>query len=264
MSEGFYLKIISLRVNLRKMKQLVCISKTPDTTSKIRFDESGKNFIDEGVQFILNPYDEWYALVRAIEIRELSGGQVDIIHLGDASSDILLRKALAIGADAAFRIDDIAVSSDTVAYQIAAFIESNPYDIIYLGKETIDYNSSEVGSKLSGLLNIPFVSYCNHFELSNGQARCSTEIEGGNEIIELSLPLILSAAKGLAEQRIPNMKGIIDAKKKPLEILEKRPVHHLTELVRFESPAPKTGVKMIQADQIDELVNVLKNDLKII
>jgi electron transfer flavoprotein beta subunit len=247
------------------MKQLVCISKTPDTTAKIRFEDGGKNFIEEGVQYILNPYDEWYALVRALEIKEQFGGQVDIVHVGDSSSEILLRKALAIGADSAYRIDDIPTSSDCVASQIASFAKANSYDIIYLGKETIDHNSSEVGSKLAGLLDLPFLSYCNKLEIHTDQkAICSLEIEGGNAIVEVRVPFVVSAAKGLAEQRIPNMKGIIDAKKKPLHIIEKSSAAEYTELIRFETPAPKTGVRMIHPDQLDELVNVIKNDLKLI
>lgn len=246
------------------MKLLVCISKTPDTTSKIRFDAESKYFLDEGVQYILNPYDEWYSLVRAIEIREKSGGQVDVIHLGNSSSDILIRKALAIGADAAYRIDDEVLNSTSVAFQIASFVKENPYDIIFVGKETIDHNSSEVGSKLAEFLNLPFVSYCNHLEIENDHAVCSTEIEGGNEIIELKTPFVLSAAKGLAEQRIPNMKGIIDAKKKPLTIIQKINVENNSELVRFELPPAKSGVRMIDPDKLEELVDIFKNELKII
>jgi electron transfer flavoprotein beta subunit len=246
------------------MRLLVCISKTPDTTSKIRFDADSKNFIEEGVQFILNPYDEWYSLVRAIEIRESIGGQVDVIHVGNTSSDILIRKALAIGADSAFRIEDEASNSTSVAFQIAEFVKSNPYDIVFVGKETIDHNGSEVGSKLAAYLNLPFVSFCNHLEITNNTAVCSMEIEGGNEIIELNIPFVLSAAKGLAEQRIPNMKGIIDAKKKPLNVIAKVNVENHSELVRFETPAAKSGVRMIDPDKLDEMVDIFKNELKII
>ncbi len=247
------------------MKLLVCISKTPDTTSKIRFDATGKNFIDEGVQYILNPYDEWYSLVRAVELKEKTGGQVDIIHVGNSSGDILIRKALAIGADAAYRIDDDAPGdSETVALQIANFVKTNPYDIIFVGKETIDHNSSEVGSKLAELLDLPFISYCNKLELENDLAVCSSEIEGGNEIVELKIPFVVSAAKGLAEQRIPNMKGIIDAKKKPLTVVPKSAAPAKIELITFEALPAKSGVKMISADNLDELVSVFKNELKII
>jgi len=246
------------------MRLLVCIAKTPDTTSKIRFDDSGKTFINEGVQYILNPYDEWYSLVRAIELKEKLGGQVDIIHVGNASSDILIRKALAIGADVAYRIDDEINDSKSVAFQIAEHVKNNPYDIILVGKETIDHNGSEVGSMIAGFLDLPFVSYCNHLEIDNDSAVCSTEIEGGNEIIELKMPFVLSAAKGLAEQRIPNMKGIIDAKKKPLNVLEKKESTNFTELVRFETLPAKTGVRMINPDNIDEMVDIFKNELKLI
>lgn len=246
------------------MKLLVCISKTPDTTSKIRFDVEGKNFIDEGVQYIINPYDEWYSLVKAIEIKEKSGGQVDVIHVGNANSDILIRKALAIGADAAFRIEDDPLSSTSVAAQIAAFVKDNPYDIIFAGKETIDHNGSEVGSKLAAYLGLSYVSYCNHLEVEGNVGVCSIEIEGGNDIIELNIPFVLSAAKGLAEQRIPNMKGIIDAKKKPLSVLPKMAVENNAELVRFETPPAKSGIRMIDPNHLEELVEIFKNELKII
>lgn len=246
------------------MNLLVCISKTPDTTSKIRFDNEGKNFIVEGVQYILNPYDEWYSLVRAIEIREKLGGKVDVIHVGDSSSDILIRKSLAIGADAAFRIDDEVPNATSVAHQIAEFIKKSSYDIIFLGKESIDHNSSEVGSRLSELLGIPFVSYCNKLEIENDLIVCSIEIEGGVEIISLKTPFVLSAAKGLAEQRIPNMKGIIDAKKKPMTIISKIHVENNTELVNFDTPPPKSGVRMIDPNKLEEMVEIFKNELKII
>lgn len=246
------------------MKLLVCISKTPDTTSKISFDSQGKRFIEEGVQYILNPYDEWYSLVRAIELKEKFGGQVDVIHVGLASSDILIRKALAIGADAAFRVDADSENSDDVAFQISNFAKDKSYDIIFVGKETIDHNSSEVGSRLAQYLDLPFVSYCNSLSIELPNASCSCEIEGGIELVELKIPFVLSAAKGLAEQRIPNMKGIIDAKKKPLEVINKVSVEHLVELVEFELPVAKSGVQMINPNDIDTMVGIFKSELKII
>lgn len=246
------------------MNFLVCISKTADTTSKIAFDSDGRQFSEEGVQFILNPYDEWYGLVRAIELRDAMGGQVDVIHVGTSNSDILIRKALAIGADAAYRIDDTASGALSVANQIAAFAKNRQYDIIFTGKETIDYNNAEVGSMLSEFLNIPFVSLCNHLDVSDRVATCKCETEGGTQEIEVKLPVVVSAAKGMAEQKIPNMKGIIDAKKKPLEVLPGSTVSSKVILLKYEVPEGKKGVKMIDPSNTEELIAVFKNELKII
>lgn len=246
------------------MNFLVCISKTADTTSKIAFNADGKQFVEEGVQFILNPYDEWYGLVRAIELRDELGGQVDLVHVGLASSDILIRKALAIGADAAYRIDLEAEHAFSVASQIAAFAKGRNYDIIFTGKETIDYNNAEVGSMLSELLHRPFISLCNHLQLSGRTVVCKCEIEGGTQQLEVDLPIVVSAAKGMAEQKIPNMKGIIDAKKKPLEVIAGFDVPSKINLLNYEIPEGKKGLRMIDPLNTDELVAIFKNELKII
>ncbi len=246
------------------MKLLVCISRAPDTTSKISFDSSYKNFNEEGVQFILNPYDEWYALVRALELKESLGGSVDIIHVGGATSEILLRKALAIGADAAFRIDQEKSSSLSVAYQISEFIKNKGYDIVFTGKESLDHNGSEVGAMIAEMLAYPFISQCDQLNFSEGVANCVIEIDGGSMNLEVVPPFVLSAAKGLAEQRIPNMKGIIDAKKKPLEVIAPAPVEDLINLECFELPEAKSGVKMIDPSDIDGMVNIFVNELKLI
>ncbi|MCC6816282.1 MAG: electron transfer flavoprotein subunit beta/FixA family protein [Saprospiraceae bacterium] len=246
------------------MKLLVCISKTPDTTSKINFDSSGQNFIDNGVQYIMNPYDEWYALVRAIELKEQFGGTVEVIHIGDAQSEMIIRKALAIGADSAIRVDYIAADSMDTATQIANVVKSKSYDMIFLGKETIDHNGSEVGGLLAGILDWPFIAYVNKLSVQNTQATIESEIEGGIRISQCNLPMVISCAKGLAEQRIPNMMGIMNAKKKPLEIVQPIAFESKLKINRFELPAAKSGVRMISPENINELVDVLKNDLKII
>ncbi|MBK9272369.1 MAG: electron transfer flavoprotein subunit beta/FixA family protein [Saprospiraceae bacterium] len=245
------------------MKILVCISKTPDTTSKISFDSSGKKFIEEGIQYILNPYDEWYALVRAIELKEQLGGEVHAIHVGSGSSDMVIRKALAIGADIAFRIDAEPIDSQFTSTQIAAFAKDKSYDLILLGKETIDYNGSEVGSMLAAMLDMTYLSYANKLELDGQKATAHLEVEGGVEVVETNLPCVISAAKGMAEQRIPNMKGIMDAKKKPLEVLSPVPYTPTVEYIQFILPPSKTQVEMIAADDIDRLVSILKDDLKL-
>ncbi len=246
------------------MKILVCISKTPDTTAKISFDESKTRFLEEGVQFIINPYDEWYALVRALELKEHLGGTVELVHVGPAASDIIIRKGLAIGADAAYRIDFHPDAARPTAKAIADFAASRAYDLILIGKETIDHNGSEVGAMLAEYLDWPFISYCNSLEFDGKEIQARREIEGGSEWIVCPAPAVISAAKGLAEQRIPNMKGIMEAKKKPLEAISCAKEASNLQLVRYELPEAKAGVKWIQADDIDALVKVFKEDLKLI
>lgn len=246
------------------MKCLVCISKTADTTSKIAFDASGKNFLEDGVQFILNPYDEWYGLVKAIELRDAMGGQVDVVHVGPVSSEILIRKALAIGADSAFRIDDQPIDAYQVACQISSFAKDKSYDIVFTGKETIDYNGAEVGPLLAASLNWPFVPQCSKLDIEENNAICLTAMDGGFQKVEVQLPFVVAAAKGMAEQKIPNMKGIIDAKKKPLETLVPTPTKSKVELIQFEIPEAKKGVQMVDAANIEQLTDILQHELKLI
>lgn len=244
------------------MKILVCISKTPDTTSKISFTNENKDYNAEGVQFIMNPYDEWYALVRAIELKEKNGGTVTAISVGDASAEIIIRKALAIGADDAIRVDMIPKSAFQTAKQIAA--QAAGYDLILLGKETIDYNGAEVGAMLAELLDLPFVSFVNKLEVDGSSYTLNREIEGGTEIINVTGPLVVSAAKGLAEQRIPNMQGIMMAKRKPLNILPAVEVTDNVTLISHDIPQGKKGVTMVNADDMDTLVKMLHEDAKVI
>lgn len=246
------------------MKLLVCISKTPETTARISFVEENTRFNGEGVNFIMNPYDEWYALVRALELKEEHGGTVTVIHVGPASSDIVIRKALAIGADDAIRIDGDPVDSFYTASQIAAQAKEGGYDMIFLGKETIDHNGSEVGGMLAELLDIPFVSYANHLEMNNSRLTISREIDGGVQVVELDMPCVLSAAKGLADQRIPNMRGIMMAKRKPLVVLPAQEISPRAVPVSFELPPAKSSVKMVDPDDMDELVRLLHEDAKVI
>ncbi|MFM8361955.1 MAG: electron transfer flavoprotein subunit beta/FixA family protein [Haliscomenobacter sp.] len=247
------------------MKILVCISKTPDTTTRIAFNAAGKELDTNGVQFIMNPYDEWYALVRAIEIQEARGGTVTLINVGDESNDSILRKGLAIGATDAIRVNANPGSALFVARQIAEYARRGGYDLIFLGKETIDFNGSEVGAMVAELLDLPFVSYASKFEwLDDHTALIQREIEGGVEALEVALPLVLSAAKGMAEQRIPNMRGIMMAKSKPLQVVEPIAAAEQLEVVQFELPAGKSAVKMLGAEQMDELVRLLHEEAKVI
>jgi electron transfer flavoprotein beta subunit len=245
------------------MKLLVCISKTPDTTSKIAFTEGNTKFDENGVQWIINPYDEWYALVRAIEMKEQD--PATIIHLvtvGEADAEPIIRKALALGGDEAIRINIQSNDSFVVASQIAAIAKEGAYDLILTGKETIDYNSACIGSMLSGLLDLPFVSLANQMQVNGNTASIQREIEGGEETCEVVLPAIVSCQKGMAEQRIPNMRGIMAARTKPLKVVEPIAVQSTTTIQAFDLPPAKSGVKLVAADNVDELVRLLKEEAK--
>ncbi len=246
------------------MKILVCISKTPDTTARIAFKNDGKDFQSDGVQFIMNPYDEWYALVRGLELVENSGGNLTVINVGPAENDTIIRKGLAIGANDAVRINKNPEGAWDVAHQLAAYIRTQQFDLILLGKETIDYNDSEVGATLAELLDLPFISYGNKLEVSGNVATVNREIEGGTETMEVTLPLVLSCAKGMAEQRIPNMKGIMTAKSKPLTVMEPVSVVDHVILVTHELPPAKKSVHMVAPEDTDELVRLLHEEAKVI
>jgi len=245
------------------MKLLVCISKTPDTTSKIAFTEGNTKFDENGVQWIINPYDEWYALVRAIEMKEQDPSvTIHLVTVGEADAEPIIRKALALGGDEAIRINIQSNDSFVVASQIAAIAKEGAYDLILTGKETIDYNSACIGSMLSGLLDMPFVSLANHMVLNGNTASVKREIEGGEETCEVSLPAIVSCQKGMAEQRIPNMRGIMAARTKPLKVIEPIAVQATTSIKNYDLPPAKSGVKLVAADNVDELVRLLKEEAK--
>lgn len=246
------------------MKFLVCIAQTPDTTAKVSFDADGKAFNTAGVQFIMNPYDEWYALVRACELREALGGTVVAINVGPATNETTIRKALAIGADEAVRIDAEPASAAFVAKQIAAYAKDQGFDLIFLGKETIDYNGSEVGAMLAEYLDLPFIPLASKLELNGTSATVERDIEGGVEVLEASLPLVVSASKGMAEQRIPNMRGIMMARSKPLQVVQPAAFDEPVETVRFTLPPAKAGVKLVDPEQMDELVRLLHEEAKVI
>jgi electron transfer flavoprotein beta subunit len=247
------------------MKLLVCISKTPDTTSKISFTENNTRFNNDKVQFIINPYDEWYALVKAIELKEKAiAQQVTIINVGSADSDPIIRKALAIGGDDAVRIDAEPDDAYFVANQIAQYVAAENYDIIFLGKETIDYNGSQVGGMIAGLLDRPFISVASKLEMNGTTAIIERDISGGKEIINVQTPFVVSCSKGMAEQRIPNMRGIMASRIKPVKVLPAFPSEKLTSIKWFDMPKEKTGSKMIPADHPEELVRLLHEEAKVI
>jgi len=247
------------------MKILVCISKTPDTTAKIAFTDNNTKFAEAGVQWILNPYDEWYALVRAIELKEKDPSV--IIHLasvGGADMDPIIRKALALGGDEAFRVNASSSDSFYIAAQLAKIAREGGYDLIFTGKETIDYNSAAIGGMIAELLDLPYISLAIKFDLDGSQANVIREIEGGEETVQASLPLVVSCQKGMAEQRIPNMKGIMGARTKPLKVVEPVAADTLTSISSFETPPPKAGVKLIPADNPAELIRLLHDEAKVI
>ncbi|MDP4129781.1 MAG: electron transfer flavoprotein subunit beta/FixA family protein [Bacteroidota bacterium] len=246
------------------MKILVCISKTPDTTAKIAFTDNNRKFAADGVQWIINPYDEWYALVRAIELKEKDPSAViHLITVGTADADPIIRKALALGGDEALRVNADGQDSFFIASQIAAVAKDGGYDLIFTGKETIDYNGSSVGGMIAALLDLPYISLAAKFDLAGNSATIVREVEGGEETEEVSLPLVVSCQKGMAEQRIPNMKGIMGARTKPLKVLDPQPVEALTEIVSFELPPTKKGVKMIPAENAEELIRLLHEEAKL-
>ena len=245
------------------MKLLVCISKTPDTTSKIAFTEGNTKFDENGVQWIINPYDEWYALVKAIEIKEQDPATtIHLVTVGEADAEPIIRKALALGGDEAIRVNMQSNDSFVVASQIAAIAKEGGFDLILTGKETIDYNSACIGSMLSGLLDLPYVSLANQMTLNGNTASIQREIEGGEETCEVTLPAIVSCQKGMAEQRIPNMRGIMAARTKPLKVLEPITVQATTSIKTYDLPPAKSGVKLVAADNVEELVRLLKEEAK--
>tara|TARA_A200000113_G_scaffold177559_1_gene162984 strand:+ start:112 stop:852 length:741 start_codon:yes stop_codon:yes gene_type:complete len=246
------------------MNILVCISKAPDTTSKIAFSEGNTKFDENGVQFIVNPYDEWYALVRALELKETGGGQVTIITVGVATDDAVIRKALAIGADNAVRIDTEPKDAYSAAMQIASYAKENSFDLILTGKETINYNGSQLGGMLAEGLDLPFVSLATKLDVAGTTLTVEREIIGGVQVVEVQAPAVISCAKGMAEQRIPNMRGIMAARTKPLTVLPAAEIEDLTTFISYEMPGEKSAVKMIDPENMDELVSLLHSEAKVI
>ena len=246
------------------MKILVCISKTPDTTAKIGFSDNNTKFETAGVQFIINPYDEWYALVRAIELKEADPSTVlHLINIGTADTDPIIRKALALGGDEAIRVNTDNADSFYIASQIAAIAKEGSYDLIFTGKETIDYNGSSIGGMVAEILDLPYISHAIKFDLEGGNAVVIREIDGGEETDKAALPLVVSCQKGMAEQRIPNMKGIMGARTKPLKVLEPVAAENYTSIASFDLPPAKAGVKLVSADNPEELVRLLHEEAKV-
>ena len=246
------------------MKILVCISKAPDTTSKIAFTNNNSAFDENGVQYIVNPYDEWYSLVRALEIKETVGADVTIITVGTSADEAIMRKALAIGADEAVRIDAEPMDAYVVAAAIASYAKSQGFDLVLTGKESINFNGAQLGGMIAEGLNSPYISIASKLDVNGNMLTLEREITGGVEVVEVSLPVVVSCAKGMAEQRIPNMRGIMAARTKPLQVLAPTVTEALTSYVTFASPQAKSSVKLIDPNNMDELVSLLHNEAKVI
>ena len=246
------------------MKILVCISKTPDTTAKIAFTDNNTKFAADGVQWIINPYDEWYSLVRAIELKEADPSiTIHLVTVATADADPIIRKALALGGEEAIRVNADSADSYFIAAQIAAVAKEGQYDLVMAGKETIDYNGASIGGMVSELLDLPYVSLATKLDLAGNTATIVREIEGGEETDSVDLPFVISCQKGMAEQRIPNMKGIMGARTKPLKVVEPVAVDALTTIASFELPPAKAGVKLVSADNPEELVRLLHEEAKV-
>ncbi|WP_394757909.1 electron transfer flavoprotein subunit beta/FixA family protein [Flavobacterium sp.] len=248
------------------MKILVCISHVPDTTSKINFTNGDSEFDTNGVQFVINPNDE-FGLTRAIWFQEQQGANVTVVNVGGPDTEPTLRKALAIGANDAIRINANPTDGFFVAKQLAEVIKTGGYDLVIAGKESLDYNGGMVPGMIAGILGINFVNSCTELTIDGTAAKASREIDGGKEIVSTTLPLIVGGQKGLVEEkdlRIPNMRGIMTARTKALTILEPISAASETKAIKFEKPAAKSAVKLISPDNLDELINLLHNEAKVI
>lgn len=248
------------------MKILVCISSVPDTTTKINFTDNDTQLDKQGVQFIINPYDE-FGLTKALQLKEAGGGSVTVIHVGGAENDPVIRKALAIGADDAVRIDSNPIDGIHVANEIAAYAKDKGYDLIIAGRESIDYNGGIVPHALAELLGVPSISPCVNFSVNGSEVEAETLINGGKETLKCSTPLVIGSQKGLVEEnelRIPNMRGIMMSRNKPLAVEASQSSDSAQKVVKLEKPAAKAGCKMIDPSNVEELVDLLQNEAKVI
>lgn len=247
------------------MKILVAISNVPDTTTKIQFTDGDTKFNSQGVTYVINPYDEWYALVRALELKEANlAEKVTLIHVGLADSEATIRKGLSLGADDAVRVNAEGPDAFFVAEQIANYAKANGYEMILVGKETINYNGSSVGAIIAGLMDLPFISLATKLDVAGNKVTVEHDIDGGVQIVECEIPLVISCAKGMAEQRIPNMRGIMAARTKPLTVVEGNGAAPLTTVKAYALNPGRTTCKMINEDNLDELVSLLHTEAKVI
>lgn len=248
------------------MKILVCISSVPDTTSKINFTPDNCKFDPTGVQFIINPNDE-FCLTKAILLKEKLGATITLINVGTAETEPILRKAYAIGADDIIRIDATPSDALMVATEIAKVAKEGAYDLIICGKESLDYNGGMVGGYLAALLDLPFINKCIGLEIEGNSVTAAREVEGGKELLSASLPLVIAGQKGLTQEkdlRIPNMRNLMAARTKAIDVRVAEGTSKGTTIVGFEKMTAKQPVKMIAADDLDTLINLLENEAKVI
>jgi electron transfer flavoprotein beta subunit len=248
------------------MKILVCISHVPDTTSKINFTNGDSEFDQNGVQFVINPNDE-FGLTRAIWFQEQQGANVTVVNVGGPETEATLRKALAIGANEAIRVNANPTDGFFVARQLAGVIQKGGYDLVIMGKESLDYNGGMVPGMTAALTGANFINSCIGLTVEGNNVKAVREIDGGKETVSATLPLIIGGQKGLVEEkdlRIPNMRGIMTARTKALQVLEPVAAENKTKAVKFEKPAPKSAVKLFSPDDLDGLVNALHNEAKVI
>lgn len=244
------------------MKILVCISQVPDTTSKINFIEDNKAFDTQGITYVINPNDE-FGLTKSIRLQQQEGAEVVVVSVGDASADAILRKCLAIGADRAVRIDTQPQDGFYVAHQLASFAAKEAFDLIITGRESIDYNGGMVGAMLAELLQIPFVTNCIYLEKEGSEIHLEREIDGGKEKLKGVYPLVIGAQKGLVEEKdliIPNMRGIMQARQKPLTVRAAEELEASSSTLSYEKPPAKGSVKLVDPENIDELIDLLQNE----
>ncbi len=249
------------------MRILVCISNVPDTTTKVKFSNENTSFDDGGVQWIINPWDE-LALTRAMELKEDASNEVSnvtVATVGPAGAEPTLRKALAIGADDAIRVDSQAGDAHFVAAQLASVAKNGGFEVILCGIESSDYNGSAVGGMISEMLEIPSVSAISTLRFEGGDALITREIDGGKEEVSVPSPFVGVVQKGIAkEPRIAAMRGIMMARKKPLQVVPVVEAATLTEFQEFVMPEPKSPCRMVEADNVKELVNLLQNEAKVL
>lgn len=248
------------------MNILVCISNVPDTTSKINFISDNTEFDSNGVQFIINPNDE-FGLTRAIWLQQKQGAKVTVATVGDTSCESILRKCLAIGADKAIRVDASPQDGFAVAKELEALCKRENFDLIITGRESIDYNGGMVGAMLGTLLEYSFLTNCIGMEIEGDQVTLEREIDGGKEVTSATLPIVIGGQKGIVEESdliIPNMRGIMQARKKPLEVVASVGESNATEIERFEKPPAKGEVRLVDAEDIDTLIDLLQNEAKVL
>ncbi|MHB1276871.1 MAG: electron transfer flavoprotein subunit beta/FixA family protein [Bacteroidia bacterium] len=245
------------------MKILVCMSVVPDTTTKITFTDNNTKFNTSGVQYIINPYDE-LSLTRALELTEAQGGTVTVIHVGLADSEASMRKALAIGAHDAIRINAEPVDATLVAQEIANWAGSQGFDLILSGRESIDYNGGLVGGLIAAHLDLPYINIVTKIDVAGTEVTAIRDIDGGKETVKATLPLVASAQKDLCEPRIPNMRGIMAARTKPLQVVAPSGTQALGQSLSFELPPAKGAVKLIDAEKAGDLIQMLHQEAKII